>query len=114
MSSLWGIQIIGILFALFMLYFTFLHLRRKEFTIKETMFWIFAWLIFLFLSIFPMGLDFMIKDWFSFSRRLDFFIILGFIFLIGIVFYSYTIIRKIQNKIEKVVRKIALEKQRPR
>jgi len=36
MSNLLAIQIIGILFALFMLYVTFLHLRRKEFTTKET------------------------------------------------------------------------------
>ena len=105
-----GIQILGILFALFMFYITFLHQRRREFTVKESIFWFGAWIIFLLLVIFPTMLDFFIKDVLDFSRRMDFFIVLGFMFLIGIVFHIYTIIRKTQNKIERVIRKIAIEK----
>lgn len=112
MNDLIGIQIIGILFGLFMLYLTFIHLRKKEFTVKESIFWIGAWLVFLFLAIFPTGLDFLIKNWLSFSRRLDFFIVLGFMFLIGVVFYMYGLVRKTQNKMAKLVRKIALEKKK--
>ena len=108
MRELLGIQIIGILFALLLSYLTFLHFRRKEFTAKETIFWLAAWLIFLLLAIFPMGLDFLIKNWLSFSRRLDFFIILGFMSLIGMIFHIYTSIRKMQNKLERVVRKMAV------
>ena len=109
MMGIIGIQIVGILFALLMLYLTFIYSRRKEFTIKETIFWVGAWLTFLFLSLFPMGLDFLIKNWLSFGRRLDFFIVLSFMFVIGIVFYTYTTLRKTQNRLEKLVRKIALE-----
>ena len=110
MSDLLVIQIVGILFSLLMLYLTFLHLRRKEFTTTETIFWFGAWLVFLFLAIFPMGLDFLIKNWLSFGRRLDFFIIIGFMFMIGIIFHIYITMRKVQNKVEKIVRKIAFEK----
>ena len=108
MSNLLGIQIIGVLFALLMLYLTFLHLRRKEFTVKETIFWFGAWIVFLFLAIFPMGFDFIIKNWLSFERRLDFFIVIGFMFLIGMIFHRYTIMRKLQNKVEKIVSRMAM------
>ena len=87
-----------------------MHQRRKEFTVKEYLFWFGAWAVFLLLVLFPTSLDFLIKDVLSLSRRLDFFIILGFMFLIGIMFHTYTIMRKTQNKIERVVRKIAIEK----
>ncbi len=112
MNNLIGIQIIGILFALSMLYITFLHLRRKEFTTKETLFWAGSWLIFMLLVIVPNILDFFISDVLKFSRRIDFFVVLGFMFLIGTTFYIYTLVRKNQNKIERIVRKIAIEKEK--
>ena len=56
-----------------------------------------------------MGFDLVIKNWLAFARRLDFFIIIGFMFLIGMVFHIYTIIRKVQNRFEKIVAKIALK-----
>jgi hypothetical protein len=105
-----GIQILGLLFALLMFYVTFLHQRRNEFTTKESVFWFGAWSCFVVLVIFPTSLDFFIKNILSFSRRMDFFIVIGFMFLIGIIFHTYTITRKTQNKIDKVVRKIAIFK----
>ena len=104
-----GIQILGVLFALFMFYLTFLHQRRKEFTAKEYIFWAGVWIVFLLLVLFPTSLDFLIKDVLSVSRRMDFFIIVGFMFLVGIIFHTYTVVRRTQNKIERVVRKIAIE-----
>jgi hypothetical protein len=40
----------------------------------------------------------------------DFFIITGFLFLIFVVFYTYTIARKNQIKLEEVVRNIAIKR----
>ncbi len=42
-----GIQIAGILFALFMLYITFLHRKRDEFTVNEAGFWTLMWVCFI-------------------------------------------------------------------
>ena len=108
--SLVEIKIIGVLFALFMFYITFLHQRRNEFTIKESIFWFSAWASFLVLTVFPTSLDFFVDNVLHFGRRLDFFIILGFMFLIGVSFHTYTIVRKSQRTIEELVRKIAIEK----
>ncbi|MFH2027621.1 MAG: DUF2304 domain-containing protein [Nanoarchaeota archaeon] len=105
-----GVQIVGILFGLFMLYITFLNGKRKEFNSKEGVFWIIAWAAFILLVIFPNALDIVARNILNISRTLDFLIILGFMFIIGISFYNYLAIRKTQNKIEKIVRKLALKK----
>ena len=41
------------------------------------------------------------------QRPLDFYIILGFMFLIGFLFYTYTLIRTSQKKIDDLVTKLA-------
>lgn len=107
-----GIQILGVLFALFMIYLTFLHQKRKEFSLQEYLFWMFIWIVFLFLVIFPTSLDFFVKGVLNLRRRMDFFIIAGFIFVIGVVFHIYITVRKTKNKVEKMVRKIAVEKKK--
>jgi len=105
-TSILGIQIIGVLFALFMMYLTFLHSKRREFTFKEWSFWTIVWLVFLILTLQPRILDPVVAK-IGVGRKLDLFIIVGFIFLIGISFYNYTLVRKNQKKIEKIVRNLA-------
>jgi len=78
---------------------------------RESVFWFGAWMCFLLLMIFPTSLDFFIRDILDLGRRLDFFIVIGFMFLIGVVFHTYTIVRKSQNRIDKLVRKMAIEKE---
>ena len=105
-----GIQILGILFGLFMAYLTFLHLKRNEFTSKESIFWIGIWAVFIIVTVMPGSLDFIVEDVLDIARTMDFFIIMGFMFLIGITFYNYTLLRKNQKKVEEVVRKVAIQK----
>jgi len=109
MAELLGIQIIGILFGFFMMYYTFLHYKRKEFTVKEYGFWLILWAVFLIVTLFPGLLDPILKS-LSIARALDFFIIIGFLFLVGMIFYTYTIVRKNQKKLEEVVRNIAVKR----
>ncbi len=105
-----GIQILGILFGLFMIYITFLSGKRREFTTKEGGFWIVVWVLFVLVALFPNSLDFFIKGVLKLQRPLDFFIITGFMFMIGSIFYTYTIVRKNQKKLEEIVRKMAMKK----
>lgn len=101
------IQIVGVLFSLFMLYYTFLHFKRREFSVKEFGAWFLLWIIFIVVTIFPQLLDPIVKN-LNLARKMDFFIIIGFIFLVGITTYTYTIVRKNQNRIEEVVSKLAI------
>ena len=105
-----GIQLLGVLFALFMLYLTFLYSKRKDFTTKEGIFWFSLWAVFVFITMFPRTMMFFVKNILGMSRTLDFFIIIGFMFFLLFTFYTYTIIRKTQNKVNSLVRKIAIEK----
>ena len=104
-----GIQIAGFLFGLFMIYYSFLNYKRKEFTVKEFMFWTLLWVLFILVALFPFLLDPIVK-YFGFFRVLDVLIVSGFLFLILAVFYTYTLTRKTQKQVETVVRQIAINK----
>jgi len=108
-----GIQIIGLLFGLFMIYYTFLSLKRKEFRKGEFAVWAIMWALFLIVTLFPEVLNPIIKT-LSVSRRLDFLIIIGFLFLIGLGFSTYVIARKNRKKIEDIVRNVALKEEEKR
>ena len=109
MANILGIQILGMLFGFFMIYYTFLQYKRKEFTIKEYSFWFVFWSAFVIVTLFPQVLDPVLYT-LNIGRTLDLFIIAGFLFLIFVVFYTYTIVRKNQRKLEEVVRNIALKR----
>ena len=106
--GLLGIQILGTLFGLFMIYYVFLHRKRKELTIKEYLFWVFLWILFIVFTLFP-GLLKPLVTSIGFARTMDFFIVVGFMFLIGSLFYIYLLVRGNQKKLEDIVRKIAFE-----
>ena len=104
-----GIQVIGAIFGLFMIYYTYLHYKREEFTVKEFSFWAALWVFFIIVSLAPWILDPLVRK-LELSRAMDLFIILGFMFLIGALLYTYILVRNMQKKIEDIVRKMALEK----
>ena len=104
-----GIQIAGVLFGLFMIYYSFLNYKRREFTAKEIFFWFVVWMVFIAIALFPNILDPIVK-YGGFLRALDLLIISGFLFLIAAIFYTYTIVRKNQIQLEKLVREIAIKK----
>lgn len=109
MAEIVGVQIIGILFGVFMIYYTFLNYKRREFRKIEYAFWIVLWTLFLVVTIIPEVLDPIVTG-LNFARTLDLFIIIGLLFFTGIAFYMYAITRKNENKIEEIVRKIAFQK----
>ncbi|MBW2996341.1 DUF2304 domain-containing protein [Candidatus Woesearchaeota archaeon] len=107
-----GIQLFGVLFGLFMIYFSYLKLKKKEFNNTEFVFWLFSWILFIFFVIFPNSLDFIVKGVLQMSRTMDFFIILGFMFLIGLTFYTYTVVNKLQKRMESLVRNMAITREK--
>ena len=104
-----GIQVFGIVFGVFILYMSFLQWKKKEFTINEWLFWSIFALGFSGISLFPEVIN-PITAVLKLERKLDFFIILGFMFLIAATFYSYRIVRKTQKGLEELVRQLALER----
>lgn len=106
-TTLW-IQLLGIIFGAGMMYFTFVKYKRKELSRNETLFWFAGWIVLLFVAIRPSFLDFFIGH-LNFYRRLDFFVVLGFFVLLGLGFFNYSTVKKMERKLEKYVRKDAIE-----
>ena len=104
-----GIQIVGVLFGLFMIYLTFLHQKRKEFSAKEYLFWTLSWIVFIIIAIFPNILAPFVEG-LKLGRIMDLLTIFGFLFVIGLLFNNYTNLKKTNKKIEEIVRKVAFGK----
>ena len=111
MSTTFWIQFIGTLFGVAMVYFTFLKYKKKELNKVEFMVWFLAWIVFIIVAIIPTVLDPLVES-FNFYRRLDFFVVLGFFALLGLGFYNYSIVKKMERKIEVFVRNEAIRNHR--
>ncbi|MBI4143478.1 DUF2304 domain-containing protein [Candidatus Woesearchaeota archaeon] len=106
-----GIQIGGTFFGIFMLYYSFLNYKRKQFTKKEFVFWASIWAMFIIVAVYPPVLNPFIV-YFKFLRALDLLVIAGFMLLIFVSFYTYTITRRNQKQLEEIVRAVALRGKR--
>lgn len=104
-----GIQIMGIIFGISLLYFTFIHYKRKELTRIEYIFWNLVWATFVYLVLFPNSLDFIVES-LQLVRTMDLFTIVGFMFLFFLTFYDYVANVQSRRKLERVVRAMALER----
>lgn len=104
-----GIQIIGIIFALIMIYFAYLHYSRGELSVKENISWWIIWVGAIIIIIFPDILrDFSQKI--LITRVFDLMVIGGFILVITLSINVYIKNKKIEKKLEDLIRKDALQK----
>lgn len=108
----YGLQIIGVLFGLVMLYLTFLYWKKRAYDGKSFAIWTLVWIFFLAMVAFPDTI-YGVMEGLKIERTVDFFVIAGFLFFSVIIFYLYVITSKNKRKIEEIVRKIALKKAKP-
>jgi hypothetical protein len=107
MSTTFWIQLLGIIFGLGMMYFTFVRFKRKELTNNELIIWFFGWIVLIMVALKPSVLDFIISP-LNFHRRLDFFVVFGFFALLVLGFYNYSIVKKTEKRLETFVRRDAI------
>jgi hypothetical protein len=105
-STTFWIQFLGVMFGGAMFYFTYIKFKRKEINHFEVWAWSIGWIILILTAIAPYSLDSIIAP-LNFYRRLDFFVVIGFFVLLGLGFYNYSIVKKLDKKMEILVRKIA-------
>lgn len=103
---LFGIQILGILFGLVMMYFTFLYYKRANYDRRGLVFWFVIWAGFIILAAFPSTV-YGVMELLEIERTSDFFYISGFLLFSVVLFYLYNITKKNQKQVEAIVRKIA-------
>lgn len=107
-SSTFGLQIIGIVFGLSMLYLSYRDYRRREIYFKDFMVWLTIWVGFLFAVSFPGTLE-IVSESLGIVRVLDLLIIFSIMLLFSLVFMVYDTVRKSERKIDKVVEAVALK-----
>jgi len=104
-----GIQIIALVFALFMMYMIFVYYKKGDITRWENIFWQVIWLGFIFLTLFPHSFDFILGT-FTITRVLDLAMLLAFMILTILGMINYISQKKLRKQIEKIVKELALKK----
>jgi len=104
-----GIQIVGVAFGIIFIYLTFMNSKRSELDTKETVFWMVIWGGLVLISFFPNMLNFLVEKIVNVSRTLDFIIIMAFLIMFGIIFYIFILTKRTENRLEKLVRNLALK-----
>jgi hypothetical protein len=103
-----GIQILAIIFALWMVYFSYLHFRRGEFKKIEFVLWQVLWVGLVVVVIFPASVKFILET-FSINRTFDLVVIVGMVVLFGVTFRNYVLLKRTENKILELVRKESIK-----
>ncbi len=106
-----GIQIIAIIFALIMIYITYVYYKRNNYGYKSLVLWISVWLAALVLVSVPRTV-YGVMEVLQIERTADFFVIAGFAFFSIIIFHLFTTVKKNTQKMEELVRKLSMEKKR--
>jgi len=103
------LQLVLLAFALLMTYSLFLHWKKKNISNKFFISWLVVFGVFVFLSIFPKILEPLMKELFI-VRVMDLGMIGTFMILTYITIENNIKIRNLEDKIEKLVRKISVRK----
>lgn len=101
-NALFGIQIISISFAFFMLYITALHFKRGQISKMEYLFWLLVWCAFVTFALFPRILDPLLAKIFV-TRAMDLLMIWAFMILSYLGYVNHIGIKDMQKRINKVV-----------
>ncbi|MGV8163170.1 MAG: DUF2304 domain-containing protein [Candidatus Nanoarchaeia archaeon] len=103
-----GVQILGMIFCIIMIYFTYVYYRRNNYGLRSLILWLVVWVGALFVVSFPETL-YGLMDALNIQRTADFITLLGFAFFAVITFYLYIVVKKNNRKLEQLVREFAIE-----
>lgn len=106
-----GLQIIGILFSLIMVYVALLHYKKGQLNGMEISSWIIIWVIVILVVIFPEVVRIYANS-FAVSRVLDLLIAGAFVVVFVMVSSAYIRVNQLEKRIEELVRKLALKEKK--
>ena len=101
-----GVQILSIFFGLIMIYFTFLYFRKKSLNQKDFLLWLIIWIGFTLSASFPSTLTFLLQP-LVIQSVIDLLTVGAFIIIFTIIFTLFVKVRKSEESIKNIVRKIA-------
>lgn len=103
------LQLVLLAFALLMTYSLFLHWKKKNISDKFFISWLIIFSVFIFLAIFPKILEPLMRELFI-VRVMDLGMIGTFMILTYVTIENNIKIKNLEDKIEKLVRKISIKK----
>lgn len=106
-----GLQISGILFALFMIYFALLHFKKQHLNAIEIVSWIMIWVLAILVVLFP-DIVRVYSMSFAVSRVLDILIAGAFVVIFIMVSRAYVRVSELEKRLEDLVRKLALKEKK--
>lgn len=104
-----ALQIIALIFSFSMIYFAILHYKRGELRKAEIISWVVMWTGAVVVIIFPELLR-TFASTFLVTRVFDLMVIGGFVLVISMTASSYVRTKKLEKKMEEMVRREALKK----
>ena len=102
-----GIQLVAICFAAGMLFLTHTAYRRSEVRGTEYSIWVAVWVALVLISLFPGQLRAVIAP-LQVARLLDVITVGGLFFLAAVVFAMNRAVRRLENRVNSLVRSLAL------
>ena len=103
-----GLQITAVIFALVMIYLAIIHYKKGELNGVEIFSWVAIWCVTIFAVVFPEILRVYARS-FAITRLFDLLVLGGFVLIIFMVASAYVRTRRLEKKLEELVRKEALK-----
>lgn len=103
-----GIQLLGLVVGLAAMHLSYLYYKRASFTRRELFFWLAIWMAFVFVTVFPRSVA-PVVGVLGLNRPMDLIMITAFIILFALTFHNYIVNRQQKNKLERLVRELALK-----
>ena len=101
------LQIICVLFALSMIYWSHLNYRRSTIRLYELVFWVLAWVTFATVVVLPQSTTVFLEK-LQINRTMDLLMIVGLMFVWVLVFTNYLENRRMRRKLQELVRELAI------
>lgn len=102
-----GIQLLGIIFGIIMIYVSFYYYKRNSYSIKSFILWLAVWIGFMFVIITP-STFYGVMELLEIQRTQDFLVVMGLLFYGVLIFYLYASVKQSNRKVEKLVRTMAM------
>jgi hypothetical protein len=102
-----GLQISALIFSFTMIYFAVIHYKKGTLNAGEIFLWVILWSFAVLAVVFPDLLRVFART-FLFSRLFDLMVFGGFFLVIVLAAKSYITTKKLEKKLENMVRKEAL------
>ncbi len=102
------LQIISVVFGLFMLYVVRIHHKKRHLENFEFGIWIALWSLFIFLAMFPQTVQ-GITQTLRIARVFDLLVVIALMIMIFLTYFNRIEHKTLEKKLERIVRKQAID-----